>query len=103
MTATYDSNPDFVTAVSLFAALEGRCIASDSWNVLPYLGMARAELTDYGQRLPSHLDDLNDVPLTEGLDELEKVLTRMLTASEDLAITLRLRASRELLREGRAR
>lgn len=106
MAITYDSSSDFITAVSLFAALEGQCLVADSplaAGILPYLGRARAELTDYGQRLPSSLEDVAYASLRGGLDRLDELLTRMLAGSQDLSLTLRLHASRQILREGVAR
>ena len=40
----YDASPDFVYAVSLLAALEGATGQDGHAMVLPFLGMARAEL-----------------------------------------------------------
>jgi hypothetical protein len=103
MTNTYDSTDDFTTAVSLLAALEGRCLSTGSSAMLPYLGMARAELTDYGQRLPGRLEDISDVGMHDGLERLDELLGRMLSGSPDLTTTLRLHAARQILREGLAR
>ncbi len=49
----YDAAPDFAYAVSLLAALEDATGQDEHSTVLPFLGMARAELTDFGQRRPA--------------------------------------------------
>ena len=100
MRFTYDPSPDFNVAVSLFAALEGGCLASGASESLPYLGMARAELTDFGQRLPTHFEDTPLPSFRDGWLQLEVLLDRMLSESEDLGLTLRLDAARQILREG---
>lgn len=99
MAVTYDNSPDFVTAVSMLAALEGASLPAGEAECLPYLGMARAELTDYGQRLPSHFEVTPVPSFRDGLFQLEVLLTRMLSASQDLTVTLRLHASLQILRE----
>ena len=106
-THTSDTNADFVVAVSTFAALEGACTNADAdaaaSEVLPFLGMARSELTDYGQRLPTHLEDIPVASFADGLTQLGDLLSRMLATSHDLALTLRLHAARQILREGTER
>lgn len=96
----YDSTPEFVYAVSLLAALEGATGQPGHSAALPYLGMARAELVDYGQRRPTHYLDLNVEDFNAGLAELEQRLSAMLSASQVLQHSLRLEAARRLLRRG---
>lgn len=48
-----DATPDFVYAVALLATLEGVAAKAGQGAVLPLLGMARAELTDFGHRRPT--------------------------------------------------
>lgn len=96
----YDATPDFVYAVSLLAALEGATGQDGHAMVLPFLGMARAELTDFGQRRPAryvpvHVDDLRT-----GLADLEERLTTLLANSQVLQHSLRLDSARRLLRRG---
>lgn len=100
MIVAWENSADFVAAVSMFAALEGACLATRSAETLPYLGMARAELTDYGMRLPMHLEHVPVESFLEVLAELEELLTHMLSSSPDLTLTLRLHAARQILREG---
>ena len=101
MDGAYDaeSDPDFVRAVSLIAALEGACKTAADFLVLPYLGMARSELTDWGLHLPTHFEDPAIDSFDAALDQLDCLLARMRTETQDLAATLRLRVAHELLRE----
>ena len=100
MTIKPASTADFVRAVSLFAALEGECVASGGSEVLPYLGMARSELTDYGQRLSTNFVDIPVPSFCAGLVQLDELLTRMRASSTDLTHTLGLDSAQRLLREG---
>lgn len=98
----YDATPDFVYACSLLAALEGATGHDTHALVLPFLGMARAELTDFGQRrptsyLPVEVDDIRD-----GLAELEQRITALLADSQILQHSLRLDSARRLLRRSMA-
>lgn len=97
-----DSGEDFITAVSMLASLEGLCAAGGTGVVvtLPFLGMARSELTSYGLRVPPHLEAVEINSLADGIADLGRLLSRMVVCSRDLAVTLRLQACRELLREG---
>jgi hypothetical protein len=95
-----DSTPDFAHAVSLLAALEGATGEDGHAEALPFLGMARAELVDFGQRRPTHYVDIEIDDFHAGLAELEERLTAMLTSSQVLQHTLRLDAARRLLRRG---
>jgi len=70
--------------------------------VLAYLGMARAELVDYGQHLPPGYLDVRIEDLGTGLDRLDRHLTRMLHRSQILQHTLRLEAALRWVRRGRA-
>ncbi len=98
----YDATPDFVYAVSLLAALEGASDQSEHARVLPFLGMARAELTDFGQRRPAGYVPVQVGDWRAGLDELEQQLTALLADSPALQHSLRLDAARRLLRRGLA-
>lgn len=96
----YDATPDFVYAVSLLAALEGAIGQDGHSMVLPFLGMARAELTDFGQRRPAHYVPVQIGDLRSGLADLEQRLTALLADSQVLQHTLRLDSARRLLRRG---
>ena len=96
----YDAAPDFVYAVSLLAALEGAVGHRGHAEALPYLGMARAELVDYGQRRPAHYIEVEVEDFGAGLAELQERLTAMLAASQVLQHSLGLEAARRLLRRG---
>jgi hypothetical protein len=94
----YDGVPDFVYAVSLLAALEEATEQDGHAMVLPFLGMARAELTDFGQRRPSHYVPVEVGDLRSGLANLEERLTALLADSQ--VLSLRLDSARTLLRRG---
>lgn len=96
----YDATPDFVYAVSLLAALEDATGQEGHAMVLPFLGMARAELTDFGQRRPAHYIPVQIGDLRSGLADLEQRLTALLADSQVLQHTLRLDSARRLLRRG---
>ena len=95
-----DETPDFVYAVSLLAALESATGQDGHTVVLPFLGMARAELTDFGQRRPAHFVPVQIGDLRSGLADLEQRLTSLLTDSHVLQHSLRLDSARRLLRRG---
>ena len=96
----YDPTPDFVYAVSLLAALEGATGQAGHAMVLPFLGMARAELTDFGQRRPAHFVPVQIRDLRSGLADLEQRLAALLADSHVLQHSLRLDSARRLLRRG---
>lgn len=96
----HDDTADFVYAVSLMAALEGAAGHQGHHVVLPFLGMARAELTDFGQRRPSHYVEIHVDDLHAGLADLEERLTTLLADSRLLQHSLRVDAARRLLRRG---
>lgn len=96
----YDATPDFVYAVSLLAALEGATGQDGHAMVLPFLGMARAELTDFGQRRPARYTPVHVGDLRSGLADLEERLTALLADSQVLQHSLRLDSARRLLRRG---
>ena len=96
----HDGTPDFVYAVSLLAALEGATGQAGHAVVLPSLGMARAELTDFGQRRPAHFVPVQIGDLRAGLADLEQRLTALLADSHVLQHSLRLDSARRLLRRG---
>ena len=96
----YDATPDFVYAVSLLAALEGAIGQDGHSMVLPFLGMARAELTDFGQRRPARYVPVQIGDLRSELADLEQRLTALLADSQVLQHSLRLDSARRLLRRG---
>ncbi|MDR7254928.1 hypothetical protein J2X46_003930 [Nocardioides sp. BE266] len=96
----YDTTPDFIYAVSLIAALEGATGHNGHATVLPYLGMARAELTDFGQRRPAHYVPVHISDLPAGLADLDERLTALLADSPVLQHSLRIDAAQRLLRRG---
>ena len=69
-------------------------------TVLPFLGMARAELTDFGQRRPPHYVPVPVGDLRAGIDELEARISALLDHSPVLQYSLRLESARRLLRRG---
>ncbi|QYJ04176.1 hypothetical protein KUV85_00405 [Nocardioides panacisoli] len=76
----------FAVAVSLIAALEG--IASPGCAlVLPCLGIARAELVDYGQRRIPRFVRFHVADRDTGLADLDGRLDALLGDSEDLQHT----------------
>ncbi|MPZ62726.1 MAG: hypothetical protein GEU93_15815 [Propionibacteriales bacterium] len=96
----YDATPDFVYAVSLLAALEDATGQDGHPIVLQFLGMARAELTDFGQRRPARYVPVQIGDLRSGLTDLEQRLTTLLADSQVLQHTLRIDSGRLLLRRG---
>jgi len=96
----YDATPDFVYAVSLLAAIESVTGQEGHASVLPFLGMARAELTDFGQRRPVYYLPIQVRDLRTGMDELDQRITALLDRSQVLQHSLRLDAARRLLRGG---
>jgi len=68
--------------------------------VLPFLGMARAELTDFGQRRPARYIPIQIGDLHSGLADLERCLTALLAASMELQHSLRINAALLTLRRG---
>jgi hypothetical protein len=94
----YDATPEFMYAVSLLAALEGATGATGHQEVLPYLGMARAELVDFGQRRPVRFVEIDIDDFHAGLAAMEQWLTVMLLTSPVLQHSLRLEAARRLVR-----
>lgn len=87
-------------AVSVIAALEEAVGRSGHAAVLPYLGMARAELVDFGQRRIGAYVDVEVVDVRATMAELDARLTSMLSESEVLQHTLRVEAALRLLRRG---
>ena len=96
----YDATPDFVYAVSLLAALEGATGHDGHAVVLPFLGMARAELTDFGQRRNAYYLEVEVGELRSGIAGLEKRVTALLVTSEELQQTLRVDAALAHVRRG---
>ena len=96
----YDPTPDFIYAVSLLAALEGARGEHGHAEALPFLGMARAELVDFGQRRPNHYVHVEIVDFHAGLAELEERLTALLSDSLVLQHSLRVDSARRLVRRG---
>lgn len=100
--STFDDSAEFVGAVSLLAALEADTAHPGHRAVLPYLGMARAELTDFGQRRPTVLVPVDVEDLAVGLRDLDEQLALMRAHSPVLQHTLRIDAARRFLGRGRA-
>lgn len=98
----YDAAPDFVYAVSLLAALECATGQKGHATLLPYLGMARAELTDFGQRRPARFDAVHVVNIRVGLADIDDRLSQLLADSDVLQHTLRIDTARRLVRCGAA-
>lgn len=96
----YDATPDFVYAVSLLASLEGATGHDGHAVVLPFLGMARAEVTDFGQRRPAHYIPVEVGDLRAGLVDLEERLRSLLADSQVLQDSLRIDSACRLLRRG---
>ena len=93
-----DTAPEFVYAVSLLAALEGATGKDGHADALPFLGMARAELVDFGQRRLAHFVDVQVNDFHAGLLELDQRLTAIRTTSKVLQHTLRADSAQRLLR-----
>ena len=93
-------DPTFVLAISLIAALEGEPDIQADALLLSSLGMARAELTDYGHRVPQALSVPDASLLADGLATLRALLTTMLQESTNLAHTLRIQAAQRILDQG---
>jgi len=96
----HDAAPDFVYAVSLLAALEEAAGRHGQGQALPFLGMARAELVDFGQRRPPCYLDIEIGDFRTGLAELEEALAALMASSQVLQHTLRIEAALRLLRSG---
>lgn len=96
----YDETPEFVYVVSLLAALEGATGQDGHAMMLPFLGMARAELTDFGQRRPAHFVPVQVEDLRSGLGDLDQRLSVLQADSQVLQHSLRLDSARRLLRRG---
>lgn len=99
-TAAYDPSPDFVYAISLLAELEQAAVPAGYAHVMPFLGMARAELTDFGQHSPAGYLEVQVVEVRTGLNDLEQRLINLLATSTVLRQTLRIEAALRLLRRG---
>ncbi|MCX6398402.1 MAG: hypothetical protein NTX33_00530 [Propionibacteriales bacterium] len=98
----YDATPDFVYAVSLLASLEDSAGQVGHAWVLPLLGMARAELVDFGRRRPDHFVETEETSLATGLVDLDARLTALLSDSDVLQETVRLEAARRYVRRALA-
>ena len=103
----YDPGGTGPTAVdlaeALIVALEGACSGTSQRRLLPYLGMARAELAHCRPGGPGPAARLAEVAVAsvhDGLEDLESLLTRIVHGSTDLGVTLRLVSARQLVREG---
>lgn len=92
-TAVYDESADFCYTVSLVAAIEGATDLPGHAEVLPFVGMARAELVDFGQRQPARLWEVELVDIRGSMSELQGRVAALMTASPVLQQTLRLDAA----------
>lgn len=61
--------------------MEGASELNGHAALLPHLGMARAELTDFGQRRVPHFHSIDVTDLDTGLAELDQRLTSMLAVA----------------------
>ncbi|GAW52547.1 MULTISPECIES: hypothetical protein [unclassified Nocardioides] len=86
----YDSSPDFVYVISLIAALIGATGHPEQRRAAPFLGMAEAELVDFGQRRPTHYVAIQIDDFRASLAELEDRMTALMTDSQILQHTLRI-------------
>ena len=94
---------DVLLAEALVVALEEACSPRAHRWLLPYLGMARAELAQCRPRGPGRAVRLHDASVTSvhhGLEELESLLTQILQSTAELDHTLHLMSARSLVREG---
>lgn len=71
-------------------------------RLLPYIGMARHELTDSGTRLPAHYRAVSVPSVNEGMHRLEAILTHLMGRTDDLFYAVRLFEAREIVRESRS-
>lgn len=92
-----DVNPDFCLAVSLLAALESATEQDGHAGVLPFLGMARAELTDFGHHRQARYIEVEVTDLRTGLRELAHRMTELRAVSSDVQRSLGIESSRRLL------
>jgi hypothetical protein len=99
---TLETSQDFIDAVSLCAELEGMCLPAGRTRLLPFIGMARNELTNNGASTPSHYRSMPIGSVDEGVQRLEQLLTTLIGQAEDLLYAVRLHEAREILREGSA-
>ena len=90
-------------AEALIVALEEACSETSHRGLLPYLGMARAELAQCrpaGPGRPVRLHEVSVTSVHDGLENLELLLTRIVHSNTELSMTLRLLSARQLVREG---
>lgn len=95
---TDDESQAFVHAVSLIAAMEDASHLEGHAAALPHLGMARAELTDFGQRRADHYVPIVLGDLQAGLTDLEERLMAMLARTDVLQRKIRLETALRILR-----
>jgi len=95
-----EQDPDLTTAHALFALLEAGCLAVGEAETLPYLGMARTELVEDGVPTPAANSQPRLGSFSDGVEQLDRLLTRLIQHSDRLDHTLRLTRARDLLREG---
>ena len=71
--------------------------------MLPYLGMARAELAQCRSGGPGpavRVQEVSVASVHDGLENLESLLARIVHSNTELSMTLRLVSARQLVREG---
>lgn len=100
MSKESEFNIDLGAAHALFAALEACSVKSGEAETLPFLGMARAQLVGEGASAPSEFDLPDVKSFTDGLMDLEELLTGLIGSSPELSQTLRLMRARDVLRAG---
>lgn len=89
---TSHGTSDWTYLASLIAALE-QVSGRERRAVLPHLGLARAELNDFGQRRLGPLQWVAVTSLQHDLELLHDRVVTMLSSSEVLHDTLRLEAA----------
>ena len=90
-------------AEALIVALEEACSGASHRRVLPYLGMARAELAQCRSGGPGGAVRVQEVSVDsvpDGLEDLESLLARIMYSNTELSMALRLVSARQLVREG---
>ncbi|GAA1142648.1 hypothetical protein [Ornithinicoccus hortensis] len=93
----YDESLELIHALSLLAALEEATDLEGHAAALPYLGMARAELTDFGQMRVERYVPMAVSDLHGGLRELEDRLKTLLAKTGVPQHRLRIEAALRLL------
>lgn len=94
------ADDDFDRALSLIAALEGAVHLDGQNALLPYLGMARAELCDFSQRPVNTYVAVDVFDVRAAMSELAQRLTELLAMTDVEQYRLRIAAAMRHLRHG---